>query len=103
VVDVVGVLTDSDKPRDYWHLMKKRMKFEDGVQLPTICRQLKLLATDGKKYMTDVADVQSLLRIIQSVPSPKAEPFKRWLAKVVLNSDSSDKLIDCEILNHSIC
>lgn len=82
VIDVVGVLTDSSNPRDYWFKMKKRVKTEDGLELSTICRQLKMEASDGKLRETDVADTQSLLRIIQSIPSPKAEPFKQWLAKV---------------------
>ncbi|HBY54706.1 MAG TPA: hypothetical protein DEH15_19995 [Marinilabiliales bacterium] len=82
VVDVVEVLTDSSNPRDYWFKMKIRVKSDDGFQLSTICRQLKLVSPDGKKYSTDCADTQSLLRIIQSIPSPKAEPFKQWLAKV---------------------
>lgn len=82
VIDVVAVLTDSLNPRDYWFKMKIRVKTEDGIQLSTICRQLKLISTDGKKYLTDVADTEALLWIIQSIPSPKAEPFKQWLAKV---------------------
>jgi len=82
VIDVVGILTDSSNPRDYWFKMKKRVKTEDGFELSTNCRQLKMKATDGKLRDTDVADTQSLLRIIQSIPSPKAEPFKQWLAKV---------------------
>lgn len=82
VIDVVGALSESAKPRDYWFQMKKRVKTDDGFELSTICRQLKLEASDGKKYATDCADVQGLLRIIQSIPSPKAEPFKQWLAKV---------------------
>jgi hypothetical protein len=82
VIDVVGILTDSSNPRDYWFKMKKRVKTEDGFELSTICRQLKMKASDGKLRDTDVADTQSLLRIIQSIPSPKAEPFKQWLAKV---------------------
>lgn len=81
-VDVVGVLTDSVDPRDYWFRMKVRVQSEDGIQLSTICRQLKLEASDGKKYETDCADTEGIFRIIQSIPSPKAEPFKRWLAKV---------------------
>lgn len=81
VVDVVGVLTDSDNPRDYWYKMKIREKDESGIQLSTFCRQLKLASADGKKYNTDCADTEGMLRIIQSIPSPKAEPFKRWLAK----------------------
>lgn len=82
VIDVVAVLTGSVNPRDYWFKMKTRVQTEDGIELSTICRQLKLLSSDGKKYSTDCADVQALLRIIQSIPSPKAEPFKQWLAKV---------------------
>ncbi|OGV32721.1 MAG: antirepressor [Lentisphaerae bacterium GWF2_45_14] len=82
VVDVVAILTDSVNPRDYWFKMKVRVKTEDGFELSTICRQLKLTSSDGKKYATDCTDVQGLLRIIQSIPSPKAEPFKQWLAKV---------------------
>ncbi|TDG36351.1 phage antirepressor protein [Pedobacter changchengzhani] len=81
VVDVIAVLTDSADPKDYWYRMKKREKLS-GFELSTICRQLKLVATDGKKYATDCASKQGLLRIIQSVPSPKAEPFKQWLAQV---------------------
>lgn len=80
VVDVVLILTDSPDPRDYWYRMKKREKLS-GVELSTICRQLKLESADGKNYKTDCADTQGLLRIIQSIPSPKAEPFKQWLAK----------------------
>jgi len=82
VIDVVEVLTDSANPRDYWFKMKQRVKLEDGIELSTICRQLKMIAPDGKMRSTDCVNVQSLLRIIQSIPSPKAEPFKQWLAKV---------------------
>ena len=82
VIDVIVILTESSNPRDYWFKMKKRVKTDDGLELSTICRQLKLEATDGKMRETDVADTQTLLRIIQSIPSPKAEPFKQWLAKV---------------------
>ena len=82
IIDVVDVLTNSSNPRDYWFKMKVRVKTEDGLELSTICRQLKLKATDGKMRETDVADTKTLLRIIQSIPSPKAEPFKQWLAKV---------------------
>jgi len=81
VVDVVEVLTDSADPKDYWYRMKKREKVS-GVELSTFCRRLKLESADGKYYLTDCANVEGLLRIIQSIPSPKAEPFKRWLAKV---------------------
>ena len=82
IVDVVEILTNSSNPRDYWFKMKIRVKIEDGLELSTICRQLKLKATDGKMRETDCANTQQLLRIIQSIPSPKAEPFKQWLAKV---------------------
>ena len=82
VVDIVGALTDSVNPRDYWFKMKIREKDESGIELSTICRQLKLKAPDGKMRETDCANTETLFRIIQSIPSPKAEPFKRWLARV---------------------
>ncbi len=82
VVDVIQVLTDSDNSRDYWYKMKIREKQESSVELSTICRQLKLESSDGKKYLTDCANTEGIFRIIQSIPSPKAEPFKRWLARV---------------------
>src|SRR3989344_3025404 len=82
VVDVIEALTDSDRPSVYWTVMKTRVKNEDGFQLFTICKRLKLLADDGKMRETDCADTEGIFRIIQSIPSPKAEPFKRWLAKV---------------------
>ncbi len=82
VIDVIKALTDSSNPRDYWFKMKTRVKAEDGVELSTICRQFKMTATDGKMRKTDTANVPALLRIIQSIPSPKAEPFKQWLAQV---------------------
>jgi DNA-damage-inducible protein D len=82
VVDIVTALTDSDKPRDYWYRMKRREKESSGVELSTLCRQLKIQASDGKKYLTDMVNTENAFRIIQSIPSPKAEPFKRWLAKV---------------------
>ncbi len=72
VIDVVNILTDTSNPRDYWFKMKLRVKLEDGVELSTICRQFKLPATDGKLRETDCANTQQLLRIIQSIPSPKA-------------------------------
>ena len=77
VVDVIEVLTDSVNPRNYWTVLKKR-----EIQLVTICHQLKMLSVDGKKYSTDCANTEGILRIIMSVPSPKAEPFKLWLAQV---------------------
>ena len=82
IVDVAEALTDSNKPRVYWHAMKARVKNEDGIELSTICRQLKLESSDGKKYKTDCANTEGIFRVIQSIPSPKAEPFKRWLARV---------------------
>lgn len=82
VIDVVGALADSVNPRDYWFKMKIRVKSEDGIELSTICRQLKLEAPDGKMRETDCANTEGVFRIIESIPSPKAEPFKRWLAKV---------------------
>ena len=82
VVDIVGVLTESDKPRDYWYRLKQREQESSGIELSTFCRQLKLKSGDGKEYETDVADTEGIFRIIQSIPSKKAEPFKRWLAKV---------------------
>lgn len=82
VVDIIAVLTESSKPRVYWSAMKNRVKSEDGLELSTICRQLKLTSSDGKKYQTDCANTEAILRIIQSIPSPKAEPLKLWLAKV---------------------
>jgi prophage antirepressor-like protein len=81
VIDVVNALTDSAKPRDYWYRIKQREKIS-GIELSTICRQLKLPSPDGKDRETDCANAEGLLRIIQSIPSPKAEPFKRWLAQV---------------------
>ena len=82
VIDIVQALTDSSNPRDYWFKMKQRVQLEDGAELSTFCRQLKMTAADGKQRLTDAATAESLLRIIQSIPSPKAEPIKRWLAKV---------------------
>ena len=82
VVDVIEVLTDSAKPRVYWNAMKTRVKRDDGIQLSTICRQLKLMSSDGKKYSTDCSNTEGIFRIVQSIPSSKAEPFKRWLARV---------------------
>ncbi len=81
IVDVIEILAESTKPRDYWYRLKKR-ETDNGIDLSTICRQLKMISKDGKKYNTECADTENLLRIIQSIPSPKAEPFKRWLAKV---------------------
>ena len=95
VVDVIGSLTESNNPRDYWYRVKKRMSAEERSELSTFCRQLKLKSTDGKSYKTDVADMQGIFRIIQSVPSPKAEPFKMWLAEV--GKERIDEIIDPEL------
>lgn len=95
VVDVIGFLTESNNPRDYWYRVKKRMSEEERSELSTFCRQLKLKSTDGKSYKTDVADMQGIFRIIQSVPSPKAEPFKMWLAEV--GKERIDEIIDPEL------
>ena len=81
IVDVVAVLTDSADPTTYWRVMKKRLK-DEGNQTVTNCNALKMIASDGKRRFTDVANTEQLLRIIQSIPSPKAEPFKIWLASV---------------------
>lgn len=93
VVDIVEALTDSLDSNDYWYKMKIRVKNEDGIELSTICRRLKLLAPDGKMRETDCVNTEDAFRIIQSIPSPKAEPFKRWLAKVgTENSKGISKL-----------
>jgi DNA-damage-inducible protein D len=81
IVDVVGILTESPNARNYWKVLKHRLN-KEGSQLVTNCNQLKMESADGKFYLTDVADTETLLRLIQSIPSPKAEPFKLWLAKV---------------------
>lgn len=97
VVDVVTVLTeqpDYTKARKYWSVLKTRLK-QEGSQLATNCSQLKLTAADGKKYLTDVADTEQLLRLIQSIPSKKAEPFKLWLAQV--GNERLDQLQDPEL------
>ena len=96
IVDIVGVLTESENPRRYWSDLKRKMKDEEGsVQLYENIVQLKMKATDGKMRNTDVADMQGVFRIIQSVPSPKAEPFKMWLAEV--GKERIDEIIDPEL------
>ena len=82
VVDVIGALTDSSNPRDYWFKLKIRMTEEEKSELSTKCRRLKMKAQDGKLRVTDVLDTKGILRLIESVPSPKAEPFKLWLASL---------------------
>ena len=94
VIDVVKILTDSPEPRKYWSVLKTRLK-KEGSELATNCSQLKMKSTDGKYYKTDVADTEQLLRIIQSIPSKKSEPFKLWLAKV--GRERIDETYDPEI------
>ncbi len=94
IVDIIGILTESENPRKYWSVLKTRLK-KEGNELATICSQLKMKASDGKMRNTDVADIQGIFRIIQSVPSPKAEPFKMWLAEV--GKERIDETIDPEI------
>lgn len=94
IVDVIAVLTDSANPRKYWSVLKTRLKAE-GSQLATNCSQLKMKSADGKSYLTDVADTEQLFRLIQSIPSPKAEPFKLWLAQVA--SERLDEMQDPEL------
>lgn len=93
IVDVCGVLTDSPNPRNYWKVLKHRL-LKEGNQTVTNCNQLKLRADDGKMRMTDVADTEQLFRLIQSIPSPKAEPFKLWMAQVA--SQRIDQMQDPE-------
>ena len=93
VVDIIQVLTDSPRPRKYWSALKTKLK-DEGDELSQKLGQLKLPSSDGKKYLTDVADLEEVLRIIQSVPSPKAEPLKRWLAEV--GAQRIDQMIDPE-------
>ncbi|MDR1826206.1 MAG: Bro-N domain-containing protein [Rickettsiales bacterium] len=100
IIDIVGALTDSPNPRKYWSVLKTRIKAEGG-ELTTNCSQLKMQAADGKFYLTDAADTEQILRIIQSIPSKKAEPFKLWLARV--GSERIDEAIDPEIaINRAI-
>ncbi len=94
IVDVVGILTDSPNPRTYWSVLKNRLK-KEGSQLATMCSQLKMQAADGKYYKTDAANTQQLLRLIQSVPSAKAEPFKLWLAQV--GAERIEETVDPEL------
>ena len=94
IVDVVAVLTDSDNPRKYWSVLKTRLK-KEGSETATNCSQLKLPAEDGKMRLTDVADTEQLFRLIQSIPSPKAEPFKLWMARVA--KERLDQMQDPEL------
>ena len=94
IVDVIFVLTDSPNPQVYWRVLKKRLK-DEGNKTVTNCNALKMLAPDGKMRLTDVADTEQLFRLIQSIPSPKAEPFKMWLAQVA--SERLDEMQDPEL------
>ena len=93
VVDVISILTDSENPQTYWRVLKKRLS-DEGNETVTNCNGLKMLATDGKMRLTDVADTEQILRLIQSIPSKKAEPFKLWLAKV--GNERIDETVDPE-------
>ncbi|MCF8409201.1 MAG: hypothetical protein K9G36_09525 [Crocinitomicaceae bacterium] len=94
IVDVIAALTDSPNPNNYWKVLKHRLR-KEGSELVTNCNQLKMISSDGKFYKTDVADAEQLFRLIQSIPSPKAEPFKLWLAQV--GSERLDEMEDPEI------
>jgi hypothetical protein len=95
IIDIVEILTESNNPRRYWSDLKRKLNSEGFSQLYEIIVQLKMIASDGKKYNTDCADAKGLLRIIQSIPSPKAEPFKQWLAQV--GSDRLDEIENPEL------
>ena len=97
IVDVIEVLTESPNPRKYWSVLKTRLK-QEGSELATNCSQLKMQAADGKFYKTDVADIEQLFRLIQSIPSKKAEPFKLWLAKV-----GSERIDQCGTYSQHAC
>ena len=95
VVDVIKSLTNSSNPNDYWYKLKKRMNELEKSEISTKCRQLKLKSKDGKRYLTDTLDTSGILRLIESVPSPKAEPFKLWLAQ--MGKERIDEVFDPEI------
>ncbi|MBC7589032.1 MAG: Bro-N domain-containing protein, partial [Chitinophagaceae bacterium] len=103
IVDIIEVLTDSPRPRKYWNALKTKLKAE-GSELSQFLGQLKMESEDGKFYLTDVADTEQLFRLIQSIPSPKAEPFKQWLAKVgyerIEESQDPEKSIDRAMENY---
>ena len=94
VMDIVEVLTESQNPRKYWSVLKTRLK-KEGSELTTNCSQLKMTASDGKRYLTDAMDTEQILRLIQSIPSKKAEPFKMWLARV--GNERIDETVDPEL------
>ena len=95
VVDVISVLTNSNNPRNYWNMLKARMTEEEQSELSTKCVQLKLQVKDGKLRLTDTLDTKGILRLIESIPSPKAEPFKLWLAN--LGSERIDEVFDPDL------
>ena len=103
IVDIIEVLTDSPRPRKYWNALKTKLK-KEGSELSQKLGQLKIQSEDGKLYLTDVADTEQLFRLIQSIPSPKAEPFKQWLAKVgyerIEESQDPEKSIDRAMENY---
>ncbi len=94
IIDVIAVLTDSDRPRKYWNDLKNKL-MKEGSQLSEKIGQLKMMSSDGKRYMTDVADTEQIFRLIQSIPSPKAEPFKLWMAQ--LANERLDEMQDPEL------
>ena len=94
VVDVIGALTDSKEPRKYWSVLKNRLK-KEGSEVTTFCSQMKMMAPDGKMRLRDTLDTQGILRLIESVPSPKAEPFKVWLAR--MGKERIDEVFDPEL------
>ena len=91
VIDIVGIIAESDNPRKYWSVLKTRLK-KEGNELATICSQLKLKSSDGKYYNTDVTDIEGMFRIIESIPSKNAEPIKQWLAR--LGKERIDEVFD---------
>ncbi len=95
VVDVVHALTESKNPNDYWYRLKNRMTEEEKSEISTKCRQLKMQSSDGKKYLTDTLDTKGILRLIESIPSPNAEPFKLWLAQ--MGKERIDEVFDPEL------
>lgn len=95
VIDVVEILTDSNRPRKYWSDLKQKLVLEGFAEVSEKIGQLKMVAKDGKERYTDVADTKTLLRIVQTIPSPKAEPFKRWLAKV--GSERLEEIVNPEL------
>jgi hypothetical protein len=103
IVDIIAALTDSNNPQVYWRVLKKRLLAE-GNETVTNCNGLKMVAPDGKMRLTDVADTEQLFRLIQSIPSPKAEPFKQWLAKTsyerIEKSQDPEKAIDRAMENY---